>query len=229
MSCRGLSLSRLVFTSAVAVIAVLGFQAAAQAQSGVYGTIDPYDFVPAAGTVPYVSTVPMFQTQPFAVGYSLSGGYRPIYTGVPQPIGNEIIETHGGNGYVYRPIYAGSMSAMPQYYGSNGYVNRGSPGSALVIDNPGTPYESRYSTPKYWPHRAAVIDVTPNYGAGSRQYLGPGYDDANYGLQTNYATEVPQAKEVPQANGLSQRNVPTLAPGPRPKSVEELPRPRREF
>lgn len=86
---------------------------------------DPYDLPSPTVGRPIVSETPLWQADPWGVGYDLLGGYRPIVSGVRQPIGHEIVPTRpDGNGYVYRPLYAPS----PGYH----YT----PGGALVVEFP---------------------------------------------------------------------------------------------
>lgn len=252
---------------AAPALSLLGLPAAAEAGHplSVYGTVDPNDpfyldindqLFPGGGSAPdripaYTRQLPTAesllapQLRPFAVGYSLTGGYRPIYTGAEQPIGDQTIYTHGGNGYVYRPVY--EAAAYPVGYG--GYTTTGSSGRAYVVENPGTPYESSYGSSQ---GRAAVVDVMPHYGAGRPQgyvaaygggyYGGEDYGDADfqaplfYGVQR--ATRQVETFAAPAAHPpIGQPTVappvvqqqPRLAPGqgPRPKSLEELPNPPR--
>ena len=109
----------------------MGFVATnATAQSPGY-SVDPYAYrVPPGASSSYAYS-PQWQIDPFNVGYDLLLGYRPIYSGARQPIGHEIISTHNGNGYIYRPTYAPS----PGYH----YT----PGGALVIE-----YRGTYSPPQ---------------------------------------------------------------------------------
>lgn len=242
---------RVLAAIALAVV-VLGLQSDASAQSRLgyaLSVCDPENLWPAGGDAPLplwernrllptAETLLLPQTQPFAVGYSLTGGYRPIYTGAVQPTGHQVTMTHGGNGYTYQPTYDygngygyGAAAAPVGYDGtgvSSGGVT-GSGGGVLVVSNPGTPYESRYGTSR---GRAAVVNVAPvyghgpyaNYGADYIGNYGPGYE--SYGAQAAYTVETRAAPTVP-AN-----QVPTLAPGPSPKNLEDLPNPqvpKREF
>lgn len=86
---------------------------------------DPYDVPRPTVGRPTVSEPLLWQTNPWDVGYDLLAGYRPIYSGVRQPIGHEIVPTRpNGNGYVYRPLYAPS----PGY--------RYTPGGAMIVEFP---------------------------------------------------------------------------------------------
>lgn len=178
------------FFAATLLLAALS-GGATYGQSGVYGTYDPNSYARPYGQYPAVSYDQTWQTDPFSVGYTLTGGYRSLYSGAPQPVGHETIMTHGGNGYVYRPVYGEQPFYGWQHFGSYGVVttgNRpmfhGSRGSALVIDNPGTPYESRYTPSSGTRGHAALIDVMPHqyysnpYGPGAEYaatYYAPGY------------------------------------------------------
>lgn len=126
----------LILTAAASMV---GAATAAQAQSSAYYTVDPYDVSPPVGATPTYSVPTMVQMNPFAVGYNLLSGYRPIYSGARQPVGHELIGTHdngvGYNGYVYRPVYGPS----PGY--------RYSVGGALVVEFPNV----RYPAPAYLP------------------------------------------------------------------------------
>jgi hypothetical protein len=104
---------RRIAAALVSAAVVFSAAEACRAQSGApnsssYYTLDPYDYVPAPGSYPVVTVEPRWQVAPFDVGYNLLSGMRPVFTGARQPIGHEIIMTHGGNGYVYRPVYAPS-------------------------------------------------------------------------------------------------------------------------
>lgn len=107
--------------------------------SSTYYSVDPFDYAPPPGATVTTSIETRPQFAPFDQGYNLLGGFRPVYQGVPQPIGHEIISTHNGNGYVYRPFYAPS----PGYH----YTPQG----ALVIERPG-----RYPTSTATPYSAAM-------------------------------------------------------------------------
>jgi hypothetical protein len=86
---------------------------------------DPYDVPSRTIGRATVGETPLWQIDPWGVGYDLVRGFRPVYSGVRQPIGHEIIPTRpDGNGYVYRPVYAPSR----------GYHY--TPGGALVVEFP---------------------------------------------------------------------------------------------
>lgn len=264
MSCRApLFFQRVLASIAPSLtalaIAFLGSLSTANAGGplSVYGTVDPNDpfyldindqLFPGGGSAPdklpgYTRTLPMAesllstpQMQPFGVGYTLTGGYRPIYSGAVQPTGHQIIETHGGNGYVYRPTYDYGNEPYGTGYGYR-YPGTtqvvGSSGRAFVASNPGTVYETRYGS-SYG--RAAVVNVPQQgymaaYGAGYYGAADYGYADylaaPFYGVQTS--TRAVETYVAPQQAPLQRQ--PRLAPepGPRPKSLEELPQPRREF
>ncbi|MBA4020114.1 MAG: hypothetical protein C0483_23370 [Pirellula sp.] len=212
----------------------------AQAQQYTYGSVDPNQYARPAGAP--VTVMPEWQTNPFQVGYSLVGGYRPLYSGAAQPIGHETISTHGGNGYVYRPVYGAQPYYAPQYFGSYGVVpsrsswaniNHGSRGHELVIDNPGTPYESRYSPGMgAGTGHAALLNVMPQYIEdsfyGSDYALrtaypepfayAPGADESNIAPQT--AEELPSGDlRLPDGTIVPKSNVkpaPPRAPAPKP-------------
>jgi hypothetical protein len=115
-----LSLAR---ASAFCLVALMPFLAVAQ--STTYYTIDPYDVPTAPQLAPGGTPATMWQMDPFARGYNLLSGYRPVYAGARQPMGHEVIPTRpDGNGYVYRPVYAPSPGYHYTY------------GGALVIEYP---------------------------------------------------------------------------------------------
>lgn len=191
--------------SALLVAAAI-FSRAAWAQQPTYGSVDPNRYPRAAGTPVHV--MPEWQTNPFQVGYSLVGGYRPLYSGAAQPVGHEMISTHGGNGYVYRPVYGAQPYYAPQYFGSYGVVpthaswaniNHGSSGHELVIENPGTPYETRYSPGAgAGAGHAALLNVMP-------QYIEDSFYGTDYAVRTAY----------PESSAYESTAIPPLA--------EELP------
>lgn len=257
MSCRfRLSLQRLI--SAVALsLSAFGVQAAAHAGypytgSGVYtwssyGAMDPYAYYadfndqlyPAGGDAPdpfpertrRIPTVEMMmatRTQPFGVGYSLAGGYRPVYTGVEQPVGHVTTMTHGGNGYTYQPVYAPAPTQV--YTGHPGYGGYGS-SRALVINNPGTPYETRGANNNPQGYAAAYgggYYGAPDYGTAAFQ--APLY----YGVQPALHNTEPfgTAETLPTpAQAAPAQNQPRLAPGPgpTPKKLEAAPSTKREY
>ena len=183
----------------------------AQAQQYPNGSVDPNQYVRPAGAP--VTVMPEWQTNPFQVGYSLVGGYRPLYSGAVQPVGHEMISTHGGNGYVYRPVYGSQPYYAPQYFGSYGVVptrsswanlNHGSRGHELVIENPGTPYESRYSPGAgAGTGHAALLNVMPQY-----------IEDSFYG--TDYAYRSAYSDPLAYAPAA-------VSPSAAPPIAEELP------
>lgn len=224
-------------------------------QSGVYGTYDPNSYARPYGQAPVVSYDHTWQTDPFSVGYTLTGGYRSLYSGAPQPVGHETIMTHGGNGYIYRPVYGEQPFYGPQHFGSYGVVttgNRplfhGSRGSALVIDNPGTPYESRYTPSSGSPGHAALIDVMPHqyysnpYGPGAEYaaayydpgyiadgvpaaYVGPSVDAAPPAVveelpEQEKAVESGKPAQKPAAKKMPKAGAEKAAPKPVPKKLE---------
>jgi hypothetical protein len=130
--------------------------------AGSYGTgfyggggPDPNYFLPAPGTCPDVYSGYAWQTNPFAVGYDLLAGYRPIYGGARQPIGHEMIWT-SQNGYVYRPTYSPNTSSSRIAWA----------GGPLVIDYPGTDRAKYYTASgRLWeaqPGEARPSMFTPN-------------------------------------------------------------------
>lgn len=226
--------------SALFVAAVL-VASPAQAQQSTYGSVDPNQYArPAAAPV---TVMPEWQTNPFQVGYSLVGGYRPLYSGAVQPVGHEMISTHGGNGYVYRPVYGSQPYYAPQHFGSYGVVptrsswaniNHGSSGHELVIENPGTPYESRYSPGAgAGTGHAALLNVMP-------QYIEDSFYGTDYAYRSAYpepftyapAAAPPTAEELPNGDLrlpdgklIPQRDIkpapkPTPAPTPAPRKSE---------
>jgi hypothetical protein len=99
------------------------------------GGPDPNYFRPAAGAYPDVYSTYNWQMNPFAVGYDLLAGYRPIYGGARQPVGHEMIWT-SHNGYVYRPTYSPNTTSTRVAWG----------GGPLVIDFPGTDRAKYYTS-----------------------------------------------------------------------------------
>jgi hypothetical protein len=95
-------------------------------------SVDPFDVAVPGGSYTEFDVVTLPQLDPFGWDYNLLGGFRPIYSGVRQPIGHETIVTHNGNGGIYRPIYAPS----PGYHLT--------PQGALIVERPG-----RYPVPTY--------------------------------------------------------------------------------
>ena len=184
-----------------------------------YGTIDPYDYAPAAPQ-PSWTTLQNWQMDPFSVGYNLLGGYRGLYIGAAQPIGHETISTHGGNGYVYRPIYGSQPFYGWQHFGSYAVVpNHGSKGTALVVDNPGTPNERRYSPSQGLGRgHAAMITVMPEYYAAA-----PYAYDYGYSTQASYDEPlVDRAVQLP--TGDLRLSDGTIVPAQSP-TASELPSP----
>ena len=200
-----------LFGASALVIAAACLAGSAQAQPRAWSSVDPNQYARPAGTP--VTGISEWQTNPFQVGYSLVGGYRPLYSGAAQPIGHEMISTHGGNGYVYRPVYGSRPYYAPQYYGSYGvvptrssweYINHGSRGRELVIDNPGTPYESRYSPAAgVGSGHAAMLNVMP-------QYIEDSFYGADYAIRTAYPESFTYEPSV-------------AAPSVAPAIAEELP------
>ncbi|MGC3970710.1 MAG: hypothetical protein QM775_26255 [Pirellulales bacterium] len=152
--------------------------------------------------------------------------------------------THGGNGYVYRPVYGDQPFYNWQHFGSYGVVTtrqlfHGSSGSALVVDNPGTPYQRRY-TPSTGQGRghAALIDVMPHqyytnpYGPGAEYaaayYADPGfvsYDApaAYVGPSVDAAPPVdvlPEPKKAPPVKKPPKAEPPKIEKKPAPKKLE---------
>jgi hypothetical protein len=132
-----------------ATLAVVGVASRSHAQQYGYnyygwGGPDPYAYAPPAGAYPAAYSTYNYQMNPFAVGYDLLGGYRPIYSGARQPIGHEMIWT-GQNSYVYRPTYAAETSSARVAWG----------GGPLVIDYPGT------NQAKYYTSSGPVWELKP--------------------------------------------------------------------
>lgn len=261
MSCRFRFVAHRLLSAVALCLSLFGLQAAAQAGypytgSGVYswssyGAMEPYAYYadfndqlyPAGGDAPdpyperyrRLPTVEMMmatRTRPFAGGYSLAGGYRPVYTGVEQPVGHEITMTHGGNGYVYQPVYA---SAPTQVYTGSGSSYDGHYGSTrtLVINNPGTPYETRgaNNSQGYAAAYGGGYYGLPDYGTAAFQ--APLY----YGIQPalhnpepfGAAETLPTPTAQPQAAPAQAQPKLAPGPGPQPKKLEAAPLPKREF
>lgn len=253
MSCRFRSFSQRLLSAVALSLSCFGVQAVANAGHPLsvyspsvypYNYVDPYEYYvdfadqlfPGGGEAPeklpartrHLPTAEaLLSTQllPFNTGYSLAGGYRPIYSGFPQPVGDQTIVTHGGNGYAYHPVYETSALPPPQTVSGRGVV---SGGRALVINDPGTAYTS------YGAGRSQ--GYVASYGGGYYGY--PDYGTADfqapvfYGVQSaTRATEPFAPAEQPTAQAAPAQAQPHLAPGPgpRPKSLEELPKPKREF
>jgi hypothetical protein len=128
---------RLVLT---ALFAALSFAKSGAAQEFGYryygsGGADPYSYAPAPGSYPAAYTTFNYQTNPFAVGYDLLAGYRPVYGGARPINGHEMIWT-SDNGYVYRPTYSpDTQSSRIAWWGG-----------PLVIDFPGTDRAKYYTS-----------------------------------------------------------------------------------
>lgn len=265
MSCRFRTLMQRLLSAVALSLSVFGVQSAAQAGypytgSGIYtwssyGAMDPYAYYadfndqlyPAGGDAPdpfpertrRLPTVEMMmatRTQPFGVGYSLTGGYRPFYTGVEQPVGHTTTMTHGGNGYVYQPVYASAPTQVYTGSGSNhGYGYSYNSTRALVINNPGTPYETRgaNSSQGYAAAYGGGYYGAPDYGTAA--FAAPLY----YGIQpalhntepfgTAETLPTPTQAAPPQAAPPQAKPQVAPGPGPTPKKLEPAPSTKREY
>lgn len=262
MSCRFRLVAQRLLSAVAMSLSLFGVHASAHAGypytgSGIYtwssyGAMEPYAYYadfndqlyPAGGDAPdpfpertrRLPTVEMMmatRTQPFAVGYSLAGGYRPVYTGVEQPVGHVTTMTHGGNGYTYQPTYA---AAPTQYYAGSGSGYGGNYGSAraLVINNPGTPYETRgaNSSQGYAAAYGGGFYGAPDYGTATFQApLYYGVQPALHNTEPFGTAETLPAPVQAPPQAAPPQSKPKLAPGPgpKPKKLEAAPSTKREY